>query len=123
VKVPLCTIGKACLRIFHGTIHGIWVDREIGKHVFSTFHSSFHLFPHALTFHHHVSSLIIQAKQQAFSHYQVVAINPKPLSVKRESICSSFFNLVMCIQSHDPLKEVVRNISNYSVGNFVELIL
>jgi hypothetical protein len=33
MKVPLCTIGKACLRILHGILDGIWVDREIGKHV------------------------------------------------------------------------------------------
>jgi hypothetical protein len=69
VKAPLYTIGKAYLRILHGIVDGIWVDKEIGKHVFSTFHSSLYLFPHVLTFHHHVSSSIIQAKQQASSHY------------------------------------------------------
>jgi hypothetical protein len=38
MKVPFCTIGKACLRILHGIVNGIWVDKETGKHVFYTLH-------------------------------------------------------------------------------------
>jgi hypothetical protein len=67
VKVPLCTVGEAWLRILNGIIDGIWVDRKIGKHVFSTLQSNLHIFPHAITLHC-VSISIIQAKQQAFSH-------------------------------------------------------
>jgi len=83
MKATFCTIGKACLRILHGIVDGIWVNKEFRKHVFSTFHSSLHLFPHSLTFHHHVSSSIIEAKQQAFSQYWATTTNPKPLSMEK----------------------------------------
>ncbi len=91
MNTPFYTIGEACFRILRGNVDGIWVHKETKEHVFSTLHSSLHLFPHALTFHRHVSSSIIQAKQQAFFQCWVAIINPKPSLVGKKVNMFFFF--------------------------------